>query len=247
MEPQSINQLVTRGDRSVSNSPKDMQQLSPDLQQRTMLVLQTYGNRENFMRVFEPKVQLAAGRDPEHAILSEKAPSLVVMKKAYGDNFPVMWLMQQILELVVYSNSKGTLNDYQAEFLANAIVNEYYYLKASELLLFFYQFKTGKYGRFYGVVDPMMITQALEVFVTERKRVIEQSEKSQERAEQAEWAKTKVSPEEWCRRVGLPECHSAIEVMRMRDRIINFIEGVVWCINLMWALVNAPSTYRNPR
>ena len=196
-------------------------------------MLQTYGSRENFMKVFDPMLQLTAGRDPEHAILSEKAPSLVVMKKAYGDNFPVMWLMQQILELVVYSNSKGTLNDYQA--------------KASELLLFFYQFKTGKYGRFYGVVDPMMITQALEVFVTERKRVIEQSEKAQERAEQAEWAKTKVSPEEWCRRVGLPECHSAIEVMRMRDRIINFIEGVVWCINFMWTLVNAPSTYRNPR
>ena len=212
-----------------------------------MLVLQTYGSRENFMKVFDPMLQLTAGRDPEHAILSEKAPSLVVMKKAYGDNFPVMWLMQQILELVVYSNSKGTLNDYQAEFLANAIVNEYYYLKASELLLFFYQFKTGKYGRFYGVVDPMMITQALDVFVTERKRVIEQNEKAQERAEQAEWAKTNVSPEEWCRRVGLPECHSAIEVMRMRDRIINYIEGVVWFINIMWSLVNAPKSYAKPR
>ena len=212
-----------------------------------MLVLQTYGSRENFMKVFDPMLQLTAGRDPEHAILSEKAPSLVVMKKAYGDNFPVMWLMQQILELVVYSNSKGTLNDYQAEFLANAIVNEYYYLKASELLLFFYQFKTGRYGRFFGVVDPMMITRALDVFVTERVRVIEQSEKAQQRAEQATWAATKVSPEEWCRHVGLPECHSVIEVIGMRDRIINCIEGVVWCINFMWTLVNAPSTCENPR
>ena len=212
-----------------------------------MLVLQTYGSRENFMKVFDPMLQLTAGRDPEHAILSEKAPSLVVMKKAYGDNFPVMWLMQQILELVVYSNSKGTLNDYQAEFLANAIVNEYYYLKASELLLFFYQFKTGRYGRFFGVVDPMMITRALDVFVTERVRVIEQSEKAQQRAEQATWAATKVSPEEWCRHVGLPECHSVIEVIGMRDRIINCIEGVVWCINFMWTLVNATSTYAQPR
>ena len=212
-----------------------------------MLVLQTYGNRENFMKVFDPMLQLTAGRDPEHAILSEKAPSLVVMKKAYGDNFPVMWLMQQILELVVYSNSKGTLNDYQAEFLANAIVNEYYYLKASELLLFFYQFKCGKYGRFYGAVDPMMITQALDSFVDERKRVIERAEKAQARAEQATWADTKVSPEEFCRSQGLPECHSAIEMVRLRDRIINYIEGFVWGIRLMWSLVNAPSTYAKPR
>jgi len=198
-----------------------------------MLVLQTYGNRERFLKTFDPRLQINAGHNPEQAILSEKAPMLVVLKKAYGDNFPVMWLMQQILELVVYSNSKGTLSDYQAEFLANAIATEYYYLKVSEVLLFFYRFKCGKYGHFYGVVDPMRITIALGEFVKERNNFLEREERARERAKEEAGYSDKVSPEEWCRQVGLPECHSVLEVYRMRDRIIDTIEALVWFLGIM--------------
>ena len=64
-----------------------------------MLVLREFGSRENFTKVCSPMAQLVVGRDPKRAILSERSPSLLVMKKAYGDNFPVAWLMEQILEL----------------------------------------------------------------------------------------------------------------------------------------------------
>lgn len=50
---------------------------------------------------------------------------------------------------------------------------EYYYLKASELLLFFFKLKTGEYGTFYGVVDPMVIMSALIEFKAYRKRQLE--------------------------------------------------------------------------
>ena len=200
-----------------------------------MLVLREFGSRENFTKVCGPMAQLVVGRNPKLAILSEKSPTLVVMKKAYGDNFPVAWLMEQILELVVYSNSKGTLNDYQAEFLANTIVNEHYDLKASELLLFFYQFKVGKYGHFYGVIDPMRITIALDEFCDERDRVIEQHRKEVEKAQAAMETKLpSVKPEEWCRQCGLPEMHSAIEVYAFVGRINNTIDAVLWFINILW-------------
>ena len=200
-----------------------------------MLVLRAFGSRENFTKVCGPMAQLVVGRNPKLAILSEKSPSLLVMKKAYGDNFPVAWLMEQILELVVYSNSKGTLNDYQAEFLANTIVNEHYDLKASELLLFFYQFKVGKYGHFYGVIDPMRITIALDEFCDERDRVIEQHRKEVEKAQAAMETKLpSVKPEEWCRQCGLPEMHSAIEVYAFVGRVNNTIDAVLWFINILW-------------
>lgn len=200
-----------------------------------MLVLREFGSRENFTKVCGPMAQLVVGRNPKLAILSEKSPTLVVMKKAYGDNFPVAWLMEQILELVVYSNSKGTLNDYQAEFLANTIVNEHYDLKASELLLFFYQFKVGKYGHFYGVIDPMRITIALDEFCDERDRVIEQHRKEVEKAQAAMETKLpSVKPEEWCRQCGLPEMHSAIEVYAFVGRVNNTIDAVLWFINILW-------------
>lgn len=200
-----------------------------------MLVLREFGSRENFTKVCGPMAQLVVGRNPKLAILSEKSPTLVVMKKAYGDNFPVAWLMEQILELVVYSNSKGTLNDYQAEFLANTIVNEHYDLKASELLLFFYQFKVGKYGHFYGVIDPMRITIALDEFCDERDRVIEQHRKEVEKAQAAMEPKLpSVKPEEWCRQCGLPEMHTAIEVYAFVGRVNNTIDAVLWFINILW-------------
>lgn len=35
-------------------------------------------------------------------------------------------------------------------------------------MLFFNRFKQGKYGRFYGVVDPLVIMTALQEFLRER-------------------------------------------------------------------------------
>ena len=205
------------------------------MRQKTTLVLQEFGDRENFMKVCGPLAQLRAGREPQRAILSERSPSIVVMKHAYGENFPVMWLMEQILELVVYSNSKGTLNDYQAEYLANTIVNEYNDLKASELLLFFYQFKSGKYGHFYGVIDPMRIMEALNDFKDERDDALERHRQDEEKRLAAMEPKLPtVKPEEWCRQCGLPEMHSAIEVYAFVGRVNNTIDAVLWFINILW-------------
>lgn len=199
-----------------------------------MLVLREFGSRENFTKVCSPMAQLVVGRDPKRAILSKISPTLYEMKKAYGDNFPVAWLMEQILELVVYSNSKGTLNDYQAEFLANTIVNEHYDLKASELMLFFYQFKAGKYGHFYGVIDPMRITIALDKFCDDRDRVIERHEQEVKKAQRPSPSLPPIKPEEWCRQCGMPEMHSAIDVYAYVGRVNNTIDAVLCVINILW-------------
>lgn len=248
MEPTKLNQLATRGSRNEQTLPATTQQLSPAVLQKTMRVLKRYGSRENFFTTLNPSVQLIAGRDPEHAVLSEDAPTLAIMRYAYGEGFPATWLMPQILDLVVYSNSKGTLSDRQAEFLAEVIANEYGFLKASEILLFFYKFKAGEYGHFYGVVDPMRITEALDEFCDERERILERHEREQEKIREAMQPKPQpVKPEEWCRQNGLPECHTALEAWQMRNRIQDIIEGVLWFINTMWTLVNAPSAYAKPR
>lgn len=198
-------------------------------------VMSRYGNGANFLNMLNPSAQLTAGKNPESAILSEDAPTLAIMRKVYGEEFPATWLMPQVLDLVVFSNSKNTLDDKQAEFLAEVIANEYYFLKASELLLFFYNFKTGKYGRFYGVVDPMRIMEALGEFKDERDRVIEQHRKETEDAKAAMEPKLpSIKPEEWCRQCGIPEMHSVIEVYAFVGRVNNTIDAVLWFINNLW-------------
>lgn len=159
-----------------------------------------------------PAAQIYAGKNPERSIFGE-APTLAVMRKAYGEGFPASWLMPQIFDLVVYSNSKGTLNERQAEFLAEAIANEYFFLKASELLLFFYRFKLGRYGHFYGVVDPMKVTQALAEFVRERNAAIDAKRQEEEKEERERSAENAISLREYCRQNGIPETDNILEAI----------------------------------
>ena len=236
-QPSTINRLVTQGRLNESSSPDTTRQQSPALRQKTMLVLQTYGNREQFLKKLGPLAQIEASMHEELAFFSQKAPTMEEMKAIYGDNFPAMWLMEQILDLVVYSNSKGTLNDYQAMFLAQTIANEYPKLKASELLLFFYRFKAGRYGHFWGVVDPMRISKALETFCEERARVRAAKEKEAEALEQArlerEHALASIGPEEWCKAIGYPECRSVLDIWAIQSRFENTLNAILWLIGLM--------------
>ena len=70
-------------------------------------------------------------------------------------------------------------------------------VKVSELLLFFYRFKAGHYGHFYGTVDPMVITCALRDFVAERNSLITACE--QRRLEQLseQRRQTAITYEQW--------------------------------------------------
>ena len=176
-----------------------------------MLVREQFGDRKNFLIDFNPSAQIAVARNPDRAFFGN-SPSLVIMNKTYGENFAASWLLLQIYDLVAYSNSNGTLKGPQAEFLAEAIANEYFYLTASELLLFFYRFKLGKYGQFYGVVDPMRVTMALEEFCKERNEAIAHKEREAEEAERARWTENAISPQEYCRNMGYPEMDSILDI-----------------------------------
>ena len=172
--------MPTTGKPSESNLPAATRQLSPDVLRKITSVRRVYGDQTKFLSKMNPSVQLFAGQNPERAFFGN-APTLVILNKTYGDGFAATWLLPQIYDLVVYCNSKSTLNDQQAEFLAQAIAHEYYFLKASEVLLFFYRFKLGQYGKFYGTVDPMAITRALDKFCAERLKAYDERDAEEER------------------------------------------------------------------
>ena len=85
----------------------------------------------------------------------------------------------------------GTLNDFaevstkiareQLNELAEIFISEYYYLNAAEICFFIARFKSGKYGRFYGAIDPMKITSAMLDYIRERRIDIEHYEREQYR------------------------------------------------------------------
>lgn len=139
------------------------------------------------MASMNPGVQTYAGRFPERAFFGE-APTLTDINLAYGKQTSVLWLVPQLIDLSEYCGCREKLKDNMLEDLAKIISIEYHYYKTSELLLFFYWFKAGKYGRFYGSVDPMVITTALQDFVLDRRSAYAKRVQEEERRKREAWA-----------------------------------------------------------
>lgn len=99
-------------------------------------------------------------------------PTLATVNRKYGVGTANAWLIPQIANLSEFCGCKEKITPIQIKECASIIANEYYFLKVSELMLFFYLFKAGRYGKFYGNVDPMVITCSLRQFLTDRSDAI---------------------------------------------------------------------------
>lgn len=179
-----------------------------------MLIKQKYGTREQFLVTMNPSIQAVAAKHPDRCHFGT-APTLGMLKKTYGDSMAGTWLVPQLNDLAAFTNSTNQLNGQAVEFVADAIAQEYYYLKTSELLLFFYRFKLGYYGRFYGTVDPMIITMAIREFLKERAEAIRQREQEQQKQELEQSMQGAISASEFCRRNGLPEMDMATLIQKL--------------------------------
>lgn len=177
-----------------------------------MLVRQKYGNREQFLERMNPSSQNFAAQYPVKAFFNETAPTVTVLRHTYGANMPAMWMLPQIFDLCEFTGVRK-MDEHQAINLANVIANEYGYLKVSELLLFFYRMKTGRYGVFFGAVDPMRIMEALKQFMNERSLEYEKRENELKEREREERAKNAITPREYCRNHGYPEMDSILEII----------------------------------
>lgn len=130
------------------------------------------------------------------------APVLSELNMTYGEMTATMWLVPQLYNLSEYCGCKDKLQGKALEECAGIIAAEYFYLKVSELMLFFYRFKSGRYGRFYGSVDPLVITTSLMAFIEERNEAIGEREKTEMMEKQERDRKKAITYEEYVARHG---------------------------------------------
>lgn len=95
--------------------------------------------------------------------------TLEMLDMSIGENTSAKWLVILVNDLNKFSGSKN-MDEKQAESLAYLIAQEYKDMKYSVLQLFFYKFKCGYFGKFYGKVDPMSISCALKDFAVDVER-----------------------------------------------------------------------------
>lgn len=162
-----------------------------------MLVTQRFGSEDDFMLKVNPNTQTSFGENPKSAIMGDY-PTLNDIDMAYGKGFSTEWLVVQIDNLSMHTGARNLTKEQQLE-LARILAVEYRHLKVTEMLLFFYRFKTGRYGRFYGSVDPMVITCAIREFVSERGQMIDRymQEEREEQQEQERRSNPPMTREEY--------------------------------------------------
>ena len=151
------------------------------------------------LTVYTPNLQQSLCANPDKCFVGSY-PTLSQLKKEFGNNAAVAWLIPQITDCVAFTNNKGILDDRQIENLAALIASEYYYLKVSEIMLFFRKFKLGKYREIYGNFSPMAITLSLNEFLNDRNLVYSRIEAAKGWQKRKEDDKGSITYEEYKRR-----------------------------------------------
>lgn len=148
-----------------------------------MDIISEYGEAENFLKTFNPDMQAPYTRNETLCFATDKAPSLARVKHTYGEKTAETWLEVQLRDLSEFSGSKEKMSIRQLEQLSKVIIQNYGYLKVTELMVFFQRFKAGYYGKFYGSVDTMTITTAIREFMEYRAAKLNEIVQAKERAE----------------------------------------------------------------
>ena len=124
-------------------------------------------------------------------------PTIAQLGAEFDRKFPAAWMIAHLHDLSEFCGCKEKLSGHALQQCASTISMEFYWLKISELMLFFHRFKSGKYGRFYGSVDPLVITTSLRDFLKERSIVIVEHERMEAERKERE-RKPPVTWEEYC-------------------------------------------------
>lgn len=109
------------------------------------------------------------------------APTLTYVDLTYGQGSAIVWLAPYVsMAFGVCGFLKEQVTDFMVESTARSILRAYYYLKLSELSLFFSLFVAGKFNTFHGSPNPQVITSSLGLFCKERSYYVAMVESKRE-------------------------------------------------------------------
>lgn len=102
----------------------------------------------SFCKAYSPDNITIVGRYKERCLFGT-SPTLATLNKTYGNSSSIQLLMVHLSYVNEISFFSSRMSVQQIEYTATAIVQEFYYLKVSEIMLFLNGLMTGAYGLFY--------------------------------------------------------------------------------------------------
>ena len=155
-----------------------------------------FGDLKHFLIAFNPDKQFELTHNKDKCYFGDY-PTLAKLNQEYCYNASILWLNVQIYNISEFCGCKDKISQDQILECSRVITATFPFLKVSEIMLFFFQFKAGKYGRFYGSVDPLVITTSLRDFLRERNNAYFERECEQNRIDANNMSKNAISYDEW--------------------------------------------------
>lgn len=121
------------------------------------------------------------------------------MRKEYGEQCAQYWLEIQINDYQNYVSTKGEdeLKDEVVSDMARLVLNEFGYLRMTDIMLFLMWLKTGKYGEVYGRINPQNFFCNLRRYLRERSAILDRYENEQNTKRLIEARKKAISYEDY--------------------------------------------------
>lgn len=129
--------------------------------------------------LFNPSKQFEYASNSLERCFTGVCPSIKRVSVSFGIEVGKNWLIAQLIDLALYTGIKEKPEMKQIESIADTIIFNYGYLKLTEFMVFFQRFKAGKHGVFYGTIDGIVITKAINDFMEYRKTKLAEYERRQ--------------------------------------------------------------------
>ena len=135
-----------------------------DSSERVKAIKERFGDLDSFLMKVSPEAQVLMS--DFHKAVSDDYPTLDDVCLTYGKNAAKNWLCPQIVSLAIFCDAMN-LTKSQIEELASIIAIEFKDLKVSEVLHFFYCFKSGRLCP-SETISPMSVIVSLRGFKSNR-------------------------------------------------------------------------------
>lgn len=135
-----------------------------DFPERIKAIKERFGDLDSFLMKVSPEAQVLMS--DFHKAVSDDYPTLDDVCLTYGKNAAKNWLYSQIVSLAIFGDAMN-LTKGQIEELASIIAIEFKDLKVSEVLHFFYCFKSGRLHT-SEAISPMSVIISLRDFMYKR-------------------------------------------------------------------------------
>ena len=100
--------------------------------------------------------------------LKSKLPSLANLRMEYGEETVKMFLKKLIIDINYYTNISNKMDSEQIKITADLIMQDFYFLKISDLALIAKRFIKGSYGELYNVLSSPKILAIFSRYFEER-------------------------------------------------------------------------------